>query len=346
MHKLLAATALVLVPGAFAQSVSPSPFFATRDGDLSMPYVFTQPSRQQQIHGDLIGNPMVLQSLTFRRDGSANGTAHAVVPGKTITLSIVLADSVDCSAATNTFANNVTGNAVTVFSGTVSTPAIWGVTAKKSPTDFDFQFPITPWFYAGAGSFLWDATSSATSDNTRINLDAAQSAFPLFSLCSYEMHGTGCPLVSGPFELRGTGQNLGGLGAYTVGVTATGMPTTTPGVWIVGFLALDLPIPGVCANLWPQYAVSVPTTSDATGKATPYFQVPSNPAWLGLPMEMQMAYADASLPFPVPVALSNGLTYRVEPMEPAFNVCSVVTGTPGNATGTLLTTRAAIVRFN
>lgn len=329
-----------------AQTVSPATFYATREGDLSIPYVFSQPSRMQQIHGDLVGAPQLFTGITFRRDGISNGNAHAVVPGKTITLSLVMADSVAIGAATNAFASNATGGVTTVFSGTVSTPPIWATPARSAPAPLDFRLPHAGWVYSGAGAFLWDAATTATSDTVRVNLDAAQSAFPLYSWCSYDMQGFGCATANGVFELRGSGQNLGGLGAYTVKVTGFNAPSSTPCVALVGFGVVNTAIPGLCTSLWPDPVASFTATSDATGKAEPWFQVPSNAAWLGANLEMQMFAPDASLAFPIPVVGTNGLTYRVEPMAPAFSVGAVVTATPTNATGTLLATRAAIVMFD
>lgn len=346
-HPLALVLALSAAAPLLAQTVSPSPFYATREGDLSMPYVFSQPSRMQQIHGDLVGAPQLFTGITFRRDGISNGAAHAAVPGKTITLSLVIADSVGIGAATNMFANNATGNATTVFSGTVATPPSWAVPARSAPSPLDFRLPHSGWFYAGTSAFLWDATTTATSDLQRVNLDAAQSGFPLFSWCSFDMQGIGCPTsTSGEFELRGSGQNLGGLGAYTVKVTALGAPMSTSCAWLVGFLPLNTTVPGLCTTLWPDPAASLTTTSDATGRAEPWFQVPSNPLWLGVNLEMQMFALDAGSPWPIPVAGSNGLSYRVEAMAPAFPVGALVTGTPTNATGSLLTTRATVVQFD
>jgi len=102
----------------------------------------------------------------------------------------------------------------------------------------------------------------------------------------------------------------------------------------------------MASDVWPDPAASLTTTSDATGRAEPWFQVPSNPLWLGVNLEMQMFAVDAGSPWPIPVAGSNGLSYRVEAMAPAFPVGALVTGTVGNPTGTLLTTRAAVVMFD
>lgn len=326
--------------------VSPDPFYATREGDLSAAHVFSRPSRLQQIHGDLIGTARLITGIAFRRDGISNGAAHAPVPSKTVQLNLVMADAVAVATASNVFASNMTGNVVTVFSGSVSTPASWATPARAAPAPIDFRIPIVPWPYAGTGAFLWDADSSATSDNQRIDLDAAQSRFPLFSWCSYDMHGSGCTTPNGEFELRGSGQNLGGLGSFTVKVTAHGAPPTTTCAWLVGFAPLDAPIPGLCSRLWPQSLASMTRTSDALGKVEPHFQVPSNPAALGLPLEMQMFAPDASQRTGIPIAGSNGLTYRVEPMAPAFAACTITSTTSGSPSGTLLNARGVVVRFD
>ncbi|MGE0144949.1 MAG: hypothetical protein AB7I19_16925 [Planctomycetota bacterium] len=329
-----------------AQIVSPAPFYATHEGDGSIPYGFTQPSRMQQIHGDRIGSPNVITGLSFRRDGISNGSPHAAVQPKSVTLDVVFADSVASGSATNDFVGNRTGNTVTVFQGQISTPPTWAIPATTAPADFDFRLPLTPWVYQGTAAFLWEVTATATSANTRINVDSAQSAFPLFSWCSYSMVGTGCNTPTGTFDLRGRGQNLGGLGSFTVAVTATGAPANTTCAWITGVTPANLPITGLCTALWPSHAVSVSASSDATGRAEPFFQVPSNPAWLDVPLEMQMFAPDPSQSSAIPIAGSNGITYRVAPMAPSFAAGLLVAVTPNAATGTLLANRAAIVRFD
>ncbi len=327
-----------------AQVVSPSPAFGAQEGDLSLPYVWTQPSRMQQIHEDLQGTPMLIQGIAFRRDGIRNGDPHPAVAPKSITLNLAFAPAVACAAATGTFASNATGASTVVFQGMLSTPAAWQVPARTAPADFDFRIPIQPWPWSGTGAFLWDADSSATSTADRVDVDAAQPSFPLFAWCSYEMHGAGCATQNGVFEIRGSGQNLGGLGAFTVKVTGVEGPASAPAVWFVGAVPSPATLPGLCAQVWTTPVASVATATDATGHVEPFFQVPSNQAYVGLPLEMQMAAFDASQTG-LPVAATNGLTYRVEPMGPAFTACCVVAPTSGASTGTLLQ-RAAIVRFD
>lgn len=345
MSRLPLFAAAALTASLPAQVVSPDPHFATREGDVSIPYAFSQPSRLLQIHEDLVGAPRVIQGLSFRRDGIGNGAPHAALSPKTITLTVTMGDAVFRASANATFASNFTGTVTTVFSGTISTPPTWSVEARTAPTPFDFRIPLTPYLHLGAQPLAWDADSTATSDLARVNLDAAQSAFPLFAWCAYAMQGTGCTTPNGTFDLRGSGQNLGGLSTFTVKVTTTRAPSSTACAWLLGFAPIGLPITGLCIPLWPQLAASVTTTSDATGRAEPFFQVSSNPIWLGVPMEMQMFAADATQAG-IPVVGSNGLSYRVEAMAPAFNVGCVVSGTPSSSTGTVLSSRAVVVQFD
>src|SRR5690606_21098640 len=125
--------------------VSPSAFYATREGDLSTPYGFSQPSRLQQVHADLVGAPRVVHGIAFRRDGIRNAAPHAAVTGKTVVLTLVMADAVGVAAATNQFEANATGNVATVFSGPVATPAAWMTPARSAPAASDFRLPIAPW---------------------------------------------------------------------------------------------------------------------------------------------------------------------------------------------------------
>jgi hypothetical protein len=344
---MLQRTALSLVlasAGALAQTVSPDPGFATREGDLSLPYVWTLPSRIQQLHEDLQGVPLLIQGLSFRRDGIRNGDPHPPVAPKTITLTVELSPAVPCASATATFAANRTGPSTVVFQGTVATPSGWQTPARAAPADFDFRLPLLPWAWSGQGAFLWDADSSATSSGTRVDVDAAQPAFPLYSWCSYAMIGAGCATASGTFDLRGSGQNLGGLGAFTVKVTASGGPSNAPAVWFVGASPAPASLPGSCVGIWTLPVASIFGATDGGGRWGPWFQVAAQPAWLGVPLEMQVAAADATQAG-LPIAATNGLTYRVEPMGPAFGACCVVSATAGAVSGTLLQ-RAAIVRFD
>ncbi len=338
--------ALFLASGLSAQIVSPHPHYANHEGDLYTPYLFTAPSRVQQIHEDLVGTPRLIQGLSFRRDGSLNGAPHPSVPAKTVTLTIDFAAAVPCVTATTTFASNATSTPTRVFGGTISTPASWQVPAASSPTDFDLRIPLSPWPYSGNGAFLWDAASTATSTTDRVLVDGASPSFFLFAWCGYQMHGSGCTTANGTFEVRGTGQTLGApINGFTVKVTTAGGPSVAQSTWLIGFQALGANLPGLCAPIWPAPVASVTGATDAVGAWSPFFQLPMNPAWLGLGMEMQVAALDASQPAGLPLAASNGLTYRLAPMAPAFSVCSVQTSTAGSTTGSLLQ-RAAVVRFD
>ncbi|MBK8975012.1 MAG: hypothetical protein IPM29_03730 [Planctomycetes bacterium] len=327
------------------QIVSPHPQFAFQEGDLSTPYLFTRSSRLQQIHEDLNGTPMLISGIAFRRDGILNGDPHPAVAPKTITLSVSMAGAVPCAQATATFASNATSTPTLVFQGTISTPASWQLPAREAPAPFDVRIPLVPWPWTGQGAFLWDADASATSTADRVSVDSAQPSFPLFAWCSYTMRGFGCTTPNGEFSLRGSGQTLGApIQQLTVRASARGGPASAPAAWVIGFVAPGGSLPGLCAPVWPVPAVSAGGTTDAAGSWDPLFQVPYNPAWLALPLEMQAAAADASQPG-LPVALTNGLTYAAQPLGPAFSVCTVQSSTSGSPTGTLLQ-RAAVVRFD
>ena len=350
MFKLVLLASLAATAAA---QVSPA-HFATWEGDLFNIYPFsystTAPNwlRLQQIHEDLMGPPVPITKLTFRREGSINGTPAGNVPVRSITMVLTMAPSVAIAAATTSFAGNVSGASTTVFSGPVSTPLPWATPAMKSPTDFDFPIVFTtPFVYLGSGAFLWDlGVLSMSSTVERVYLDHAQSGFSLFANSAYQMYGSGCTSPNGKMELRAYGQTLGApIQAITWGVTTTAAPASTPAAWLIGSQQINQPLQGLCTNVYTNPLVTVAGTTDATGTWQVYFQTPQNPVFFATSLTMQTAAADATQPFFLPVAASNGLVYRAAPMQPTFAV-AIVRGLNGNATGSLLTGQATVVKFN
>jgi hypothetical protein len=337
---------LALATTAAAQGiVSPHPAFATQEGDLSTPYLFTRPSRVQQIHEDLGGVSRLIQAISFRRDGILDGDPHPAVAPKVATLTLRIARAVPCARASATFAANEVTQPSVVFQGNVSTPAAWQIPAREAPAPFDLRLPIAAWAWDGQGAFLWDAESTATLNTDRVGLDAAQPAFQLFAWCSYRMVGSGCTTPNGEFALRGSGQTLGApIQQFTVRVSGRGGPAGAPSAWLVGFAPAAATVAGLCGPVWPAVVASQSGTTDAVGAWDPLLQLPNNQAFVGLPVHMQAAAIDASQPG-LPVAVSNGLEYRIEPLGPAFRVCLVQSATQGAPSGTLLQ-RALVVRFD
>lgn len=347
---LLVSTAL-LVGGLSAQTVSPS-HFKDWAGDLSTPYPFSYNTtaaatlRLQQIHGDLTGNTLVFTKMAWRRNGVFSGTLPAAIPPKTMTVKLTFAASVAPASATTNWSTNYATAGTVVFSGTVNTPASWATAPRSAPAPFELGVAFTaPYAYVGSGPFLWDCDVTSATTTDRVVLDLAQSAFPLYAWCAYDMYGTGCSNGGAEVQLRGKGQTvLSPVNQFSITSVTANAPVSAPATVLIGTTQLSVPLPGLCTNVYTNALASLSGTTDASGLWEPYFGVPFNAAYVGVPLTMQSAVLDLARPG-VQLAASNGLVYRVAPPQPSF-AAAMVTGTTGSATATsAISGRATPVLF-
>ena len=343
--------ALLLSPLAAQSYVSPA-HFASWPGDLSTPYPFSYNTtaattlRLQQIHEDLQGGVKVFNSLAFRRASVLGTTLPAAIPVKTMTLKLTLGPSVAAAAATTAWPNNYTATGTQVFAGQLVTLPTWNVGPRSAPAPFELVVVFqTPYVYAGTGPFLWDCDVLTATTQDRVNLDQAQSGFPLFSWCAYDMLGVGCSTAGVEMELRGTGQTvLAPVNQFSILASTIKGPASAAGALLVGVQQTATPLPGLCTLVYVNPLFTLGGTTDAAGTWSPLIVVPYKAAYVGLPLIMQSAVSDASRP--IPLSASNGLSYRGAPPQPSFAI-SMVQGTTGSAAATsALVGRGTVVKLN
>lgn len=339
MNPSLLLSVVLSIASLSAQTVSPSPFKDwPGDSGIQFPFshdpVLAATQRAQQIHADLTGSPLLVNKMTWRRKSVFTPPVPAAIPPKTMTLKLTLAAAVAPTSATTNWSANYAASGTLVFSGTISTPAAWTTPPRSAPTPFDFALTFsTPFAYAGSGPFLWDCDVTSASTTDLVVLDLAQTTNLPDSYCAYTMYGAGCANPAGELQLRGRGQTLLSAVANEFRIASVTM-NAPPGAFVtvlLGSTQLNLPVPGLCTNLYTNELISITGIADPTGAwESPYLTVPYNAAYVGVPLPMQGAALDTSAPIQQLTA-SNGLLYRAAPKQPALSLAMVV-GTTGSAT--------------
>ena len=185
-----------------------------------------------------------------------------------MTLKLTLAPSVAAAAVTTSWTANYAGAGTQVFSGQVITLPTWSAPLRSAPTPFDLMVVFqTPFAYTGTGSFLWDCDVTSATTQDRVTLDYAQSGFPLYAWCAYDMIGTGCLAGGVEMELRGTGrQCLAPVNQFSVLASTLKAPASSAGVLLVGAQQIAAPLPNLCTLVYVNPLFTLSGTTDAPGR--------------------------------------------------------------------------------
>ena len=302
--------------------------------------------RYQQIHGDMRGTALNLRAIALRRDGIA--TASQSYASRVVDLSIVCSDA-NLGAATSTFANNYAATPVNVWPlAPVNLPSrIDRPRALPGPFDVVLPFAV-PFAYSGQADLLWEFALHQTSSATSYPTDVANSS-NILTYGTWVMNGVGCTTATGEFTLRSacdtsvlpTGPSV----AFRFGTVNA--PPNTPAALLIGLGDPNLPVPGLCANLRVNPVVTLPGTSDANGFFDIFAGTRAYDASLSAAFfDAQAAVLDASQSG-LGLAVSNGVSTRINNTPPTFPITRVSAG--GNATatsGSLTSSLAVVVRFD
>jgi hypothetical protein len=308
MRTLLASSALgALCATVAAQNYAYSPATAsnTEQGSNSIVPFNTQAARYQQITGDLRGTPMNIQALALRRDGA--NTPYSTALARFIDVEVKMANS-DWQTRSTTFANNYVGQPATVVTrkniilpdlrNWVSTPSPWSVTIP-----FD-----TPFNYSGQNDLLYEFVIHTTTSGGAYYLDAHVVGTVPGTATTY---GAGC--VATGRTVRSTIAATIDMNMYynpplvSIGWSFTNGAATAPSAVLIGTSRIDVPVPGLCSNLYINNIV-VTLTGVSGGSGT--FTAPGvnflwQPAFAGGKLFAQGASADAGQS-PIPATMTNG----------------------------------------
>jgi hypothetical protein len=323
------------------------PHYATEEGTTisSLPFSGTTfPIRCQQLHTDLHGPATTLKGIAYRRDGTR--APNALFASRSLDLLL------RCAGA-----NTATFGAT--FASNYATPPVAVVTRKSVnspdfvdqprivPAPFLFAIPFdVPFAYAGTLDLLWEVeVFGATGSGTSVPLDGVISGFNLVIPGSYVMVGRGCnvPAASqNEMQLRSSISLQGfPVNAWIFDYAVANAPANAAAVFLFGTVNPNLPVPGLCTNLFVTPVLSVSGTTDGQGAWRPLATILPSPriayadAAVGARVEAQVIALDANRPGGLPLAGTNGVSSTLPPWTPTVDIARLhETGTT-TGTGTL-----------
>lgn len=303
------------------------------------------PVRMQQTHVEPKGAVRQILSLAFRRDGRAGDPRFGP---RSVDMEMLMGHGALATVSASFAANYVSGPQTVLARRTLQTPD-WSPDPRRAPTPFDFVLPLdAPFVHNGVDDFVWDITvHGASSTSTAVPMDGVTSGFNLVIPANFSLNGTGCTHNGAEILLR-PGISLQGfpVNGWILDWTATNCPPNTAGVFMLGIVDPDVPLPGLCTNVHVVPLVQVGGTSDANGmfepfpSTSPLPRIPQSAAGVGLRLEAQTVLVAGP---PLQLLATNGASSILPPPTPAVGIARVLqTPTSGP---TLSTTTGAVIRL-
>jgi hypothetical protein len=186
----------------------------------------------------------------------------------------------------------------------------------QRPAPFDFAFLLdVPFVHLGMNDLLYEIVMHGSSSSSSIFCDSpVYLSAPTISWGSFTSAGGGCATSNGRFLARSQISQTFASGLVDFRFDCSGGPASANGAVLMGFAPLNVPIPGLCTNLYTDGSIgNLPlTTTGAGGGSTGQLPLPWNPAWLNLVITAQAAALDASQQR-IPVAATQGLRCSIAP---------------------------------
>jgi hypothetical protein len=319
----------LLVAGtALAQNTIVSPTVATNSEGQSQnvfPWVSAVVRRYQQVHADLGPGAKAIRRLAFRlAEGTTNYTGTW-----TIDLEMFMGTNQGIAASSQFFDRNyLTPRSAVVARKTIN----WGpqgqqVSPGPCPFNQNTSVPLdAPHPYPGAPlALVWEAVVYA---NAYAGGGTFQDAdVGTITTGTSALTGTGC-IAIGRASAMTHGLSLTDVGGYLgMNATVSNGPASAPAVLALGSLDPNLPVPGLCSNLFTNLLIVIPIgmtdaagaiTTTTSGASTFFFRN----TFGGATITTQVHSPDAGQPG-IPLANSNGRSSTV-PVPNLTRVCDVM----------------------
>jgi hypothetical protein len=322
----IALAPLLLLAPVSAQAntvVSPTGLAAVEgNGANSFPFTnnTTAPTRRyMQIHSDLVGTPMVITKVACRM----NGTLTLYTGNAVADMELYMGDSVPYNRPSFVFAGNYIGAPSLVMP---RQNVNFTISASIIPAPFDFQMPLTtPYPYIGVNSLLWDAyVHSLTITATfPASMDVESASSTNLVAASNIVVGPGCTVAgqTAPMIMTVAGVDVPDTvgSTFAMGFTVDRGPANAPTLLAIGAQNLNLPVPGLCGNVYTDFLLLlVIGSTDATGFLGTFSNVggttksPGGTATLAFPsapgavLFLQAHAVDFTQTNPIPVSNSDG----------------------------------------
>jgi len=319
----LAAFGLVLcgfdAASAQSQTVLSPVGVGTGDGSTanSFPWASGTVRRYMQVHSDIKGTPKVINKLAWRRDGAGTTSSTAT---RAVDLELYMGNSVEWSSASFVISNNYTAAPSLVLPRQVVN--FGPLLAVGNPAPAEMAVPLsTPFVYAGVKSVAWEAVVySNTATGSWPSIDVHQST--LASTPAITTSGAGCIRGGGTVAMSLVASHADTGGLYSIGAYILNAPVTAPTVLAIGTTNPNLPVTGLCGNLYTDLAAMIPVgLTDASGAiknvsetssyASPNMVFTAPNTFPGAQLFLQAHSIDAASTSLLPICNSNGLAVTV-----------------------------------
>jgi hypothetical protein len=337
--------ALLLAAAASAQSYVVSPIVYTRqEAPGNNYYPWNGPFRFQQVHTDLVGTPRPITGLAWRRNQDQFLPTGS--PARTLDMEVLLCDS-NAAAWSTTFASNYVGTPRLVFTRKNVNAPDWSPPIEERPAPFDHAIAFdTPAPYLAVNDLLYELVVYSSSTSATYMADSAVFPATVTSMWgTYSSVGTGCRTPTGTFLVRSQIQHVLASTTISFGWSVSGAPPGS-GTVLVGLAPINVPVPGLCTNLYTLGMLYVPFTTGNTGSGnTTAASLPFDPSWTSIVLSVQAAAPDPSQTG-LQVAASQGARCEIPAAMPAVRGARLwALGNPTATTGSTATSGWLVTRF-
>lgn len=338
---LVLAPALALAGTLAAQNTIVSPVgLDVVEGDYNNVFPFGQATarRYLQIHADLGTTPLVITKLTFR----VNASTTSYTGTRTHDLEVYMGDAVPTAQQlpSLTFDANYAAPKTTVLPRTLVTFGPTGPSVTPGPNPFLNTLEIvlaTPFVYTGTAPLIWEvAYFGSTSSGTMSIYDADGSTSVT---APSTITGTGCAATGATALMTHSYTINDSAGTLLMNGTIANGPPNSLALMAIGFSNPNVPVPGLCSNLYTDAALlQVLGTTSATGaytadNPTGAFILPNSAT--GLTLFTQAFAFDAGSTLALPLTASNGRSATVPAIGTAeVNQVTRLWNTVGGTTAT------------
>lgn len=242
-----------------------------------------------------LASPRTISQIAFRRNGGASAAARTMDVDVTLStgnLNFFIADADKLHGA----------NKTVVFSQTaVNFPDWTNVVGTPAPFDFVLKFQ-RPFPYT-TGDLIWTVFYANSSVSTSATTDREYTG-PTNG--SSSIIGTGCGTFLHTLQLENNGPAMPNNG-MRIRVSASGAQPAVPAWVMIDFMASNVPIPGLCANLYAIPTIFQYLTSTSATGTLPnvYMGFPYIAGAQGATIVTQILALDPTNPT-FPLAVSNG----------------------------------------
>ena len=312
------------------------------------PSAHTGQTRFEQVDGDLTGATHAGQALTaisWRRDGSVVMPDDLQATNRVVRLHLRVGLGTYDDFGSTFGANFENSSSVAGPTTVLGSPAVFQAfnfpdfrnappTAPASfvvPLPFNQVYVIPGNSSGNFDSFIWSlAVEGATSGCYPLDAVKADSAMTLASSL-----GVGCIVGSNvaPMSLRVDGVMEPTAPSYSLIFDVDHGPVGEMVLINVGLNPINLPIPGLCTNLYVQRLadLTIPMVTNAVGSVSHTFTGPWDDSFRNVHLHFQGWSPDMGQRFPIQLAGTNGVDHRI--VEATPRVKSIMAFTKNAAQG-------------